>query len=146
MKAPLGARISVSVLAIAALIAPGAWTTAATAAPARIAQPQATAHPLTPKQIARQLMAQKFGWKPASQFHCLDLLWTRESRWNVRAYNPYSGATGIPQAVPGSKMASAGPSWRTNPWTQIRWGLRYIKSRYGSPRAAWAHERARGWY
>ena len=110
------------------------------------AQPAATSHKLTPRQIAKKLMAQKFGWKPANQFHSLDLLWTRESGWRVHAYNPFSGATGIPQAVPGSKMASAGPNWRNSPWTQIKWGLGYIKARYGSPKAAWAHERRYGWY
>lgn len=61
-------------------------------------------------------------------------------------HNPYTGAAGIPQAVPGSKMASAGPNWRTSARTQILWGLGYIKSRYGSPSAAWAHEAAHGWY
>ena len=73
-------------------------------------------------------------------------LWNRESSWNKYAYNPSSGAYGIPQAVPGSKMASAGKHWRTNATTQIRWGLGYIKSRYGYPRRAWDHELAYGWY
>ncbi len=98
----------------------------------------------TPRGIARSML-RHFGWWPG-QFKDLNWLWNRESSWNVHAYNPYSGATGIPQAVPGSKMASAGPNWRTSARTQIRWGLRYIKSRYGSPRRAWHHEVARGWY
>ncbi len=73
-------------------------------------------------------------------------LWNVESGWNVTASNPSSGAYGIPQALPGSKMASAGADWQTNGATQIRWGLGYIKSVYGSPCAAWGHEQADGWY
>ena len=96
------------------------------------------------KQIA-WAMLRKFGWK-TPQFKYLDWLWSRESSWNIRAENPYSGAYGIPQAVPGDKMASAGPSWTTDAATQIRWGLRYIQSRYGSPYGAWRHEAADGWY
>ena len=85
------------------------------------------------------------GWS-SGQFSCLDNLWTRESGWNVYATNPTSGAYGIPQALPGSKMASAGADWQTNPATQIRWGLGYIQATYGSPCGAWAHETAYGWY
>ncbi len=92
-----------------------------------------------------QTMLGHYGWG-ARQFPPLNKLWTRESGWNKYAHNPYSGAYGIPQAVPGGKMSSAGPNWRTNATTQIRWGLRYIKSRYGSPARAWAHELAYGWY
>jgi hypothetical protein len=99
---------------------------------------------LTPKQIAREMLP-RFGWS-RGQFGYLNLLWTRESDWNVFASNPYSGAYGIPQAVPGAKMASAGPNWQTSARTQIRWGLGYIKQRYGSPWAAWQHELAYGWY
>jgi len=102
------------------------------------------APPPTPRQIAGQLLAQ-YGWDPG-QFACLDPLWTHESGWNVYAENPGSGAYGIPQALPGDKMASAGPDWRTNPATQIRWGLTYIQGRYGSPCAAWSHEQGTGWY
>jgi hypothetical protein len=86
-----------------------------------------------------------FGWGNR-QWKPLKWLWNRESGWNKYASNPYSGAYGIPQALPGSKMASAGNHWRTNATTQIRWGLRYIKSRYGRPRAAWNHSQAYGWY
>jgi hypothetical protein len=99
---------------------------------------------LTPRQIARRLL-HHFHWS-RHQFRYLDPLWDHESSWNVYASNPYSGAYGIPQAVPGSKMASAGPYWRTSARTQIRWGLRYIKDQYGSPKAAWDHELATGWY
>ena len=67
------------------------------------------------------------------QFSCLDRLWTRESKWSLTATNPSSGAYGIPQALPGTKMASAGSDWRHNPLTQITWGLSYIRTRYGSP-------------
>jgi hypothetical protein len=97
-----------------------------------------------PRAIARSML-RHFGWW-RRQFTYLNLLWNRESSWNVYASNPYSGAYGIPQAVPGSKMASAGAKWRTSARTQIRWGLRYIKSRYGSPRRAWDHELGTGWY
>jgi hypothetical protein len=97
-----------------------------------------------PRTIARALLAE-FGFAE-SQFGCLDSLWERESKWNVRADNPSSSAYGIPQALPGSKMASAGADWATNPVTQIRWGLGYIEDRYGSPCGAWAHSQRNGWY
>jgi hypothetical protein len=81
-----------------------------------------------------------------SQFPCLNKLWKKESGWNERAYNRGSGAQGIPQALPGSKMASAGSDWRTNPATQIKWGLGYIEGRYGTPCSAWSHSQRVGWY
>jgi hypothetical protein len=99
----------------------------------------------TPRQIARAMLPQ-FNWSAAVQFKYLSWLWQRESGWNKYASNPYSGAYGIPQALPGSKMASAGPNWRANASTQIRWGLRYIRARYGSPHRAWNHSQATGWY
>ncbi|GIG58390.1 hypothetical protein Lfu02_27620 [Longispora fulva] len=80
------------------------------------------------------------------QVPCLVLLWTKESHWNTAAKNNSSGAYGIPQALPGSKMASAGPDWQTSAETQIRWGLGYIKGRYGNPCGAWSHSKATGWY
>ena len=73
-----------------------------------------------------------FGWGQG-QFGCLDSLWMKESGWSTSASNGSSGAYGIPQSLPGSKMSSAGPDWQTNPATQIKWGLGYIKERYGSP-------------
>lgn len=82
----------------------------------------------------------------SDQFRCLDLLWTRESGWRADAYNASSGAYGIPQSLPGSKMAAAGADWRTNAATQIDWGLSYISARYGSPCGAWAHSEAYNWY
>ncbi len=97
-----------------------------------------------PREIAQALLAE-FGWSQ-DQFGCLDSLYTRESNWNVYADNPSSSAYGIPQALPGSKMASAGADWATNPVTQIRWGLGYIEDRYGSPCGAWAHSESSGWY
>jgi len=98
----------------------------------------------SPQQIA-QAMLGSFGW-PSSQFSCLDPLWAHESGWSVSASNAGSGAFGIPQALPGSRMASAGPDWQTNAATQIKWGLDYIKGTYGSPCGAWSHEEATGWY
>jgi hypothetical protein len=98
----------------------------------------------SPEQIAQAMLA-SFGWS-SSQFSCLDPLWAHESGWSVSAYNAGSGAYGIPQALPGSRMASAGPDWQTNAATQIRWGLEYIKGTYGSPCGAWDHEQATGWY
>jgi hypothetical protein len=90
-------------------------------------------------------MLGSYGWR-SGQFGCLVSLWNTESGWDVHASNPSSGAYGIPQALPGSKMASAGPDWESNATTQIRWGLGYIKSLYGSPCAAWSHEQSSGWY
>ena len=81
-----------------------------------------------------------------SEYSCLVALWDRESHWNVYAHNTSSGAYGIPQALPGEKMASAGADWATNPATQVTWGLGYISSRYGTPCGAWAHSEDQGWY
>jgi hypothetical protein len=107
-------------------------------------QPAASTPSGSPQQIAEQMLSQ-FGWS-SSQFSCLQPLWALESGWNVYASNPSSGAYGIPQALPGSKMASAGPDWQSDAATQIRWGLQYIQGTYGSPCAAWSHEEADGWY
>ena len=98
----------------------------------------------SPQQIAAAMLG-SFGWS-SGEFGCLQSLWNAESGWNPSASNPISGAYGIPQALPGSKMASAGPDWQTNPATQIKWGLGYIKQIYGSPCAAWSHEQSTGWY
>ncbi|MEH1097620.1 lytic transglycosylase domain-containing protein [Micromonospora sp. CPCC 205561] len=80
------------------------------------------------------------------QFPCLNKLWDKESGWNHKAQNPSSGAYGIPQALPGSKMGSVADDWRTNPTTQIKWGLGYIEGRYGTPCSAWAKSQSSGWY
>lgn len=98
----------------------------------------------SPQSIAASMLG-SFGWS-SSQLSCLQPLWAGESGWSVTASNPSTGAYGIPQAMPGSKMASAGPDWQTNAATQIRWGLGYIKTTYGSPCAAWSHEQSAGWY
>ena len=97
-----------------------------------------------PRSLAKPLVAAQ-GWGD-SEYQCLVLLWNRESQWNPYAENVSSGAYGIPQSLPGSKMASAGADWRTNPITQINWGIGYIKGRYGTPCSAWAHSNAVGWY
>lgn len=110
----------------------------------RLAAARRTAMSGTPQQIAMAMLP-SYGWS-SSEFSCLNSLWEHESGWNPYAANPSSGAYGIPQALPGSKMASAGPDWQSNPATQIKWGLAYIQSTYGSPCAAWAHESSTGWY
>lgn len=97
-----------------------------------------------PRSAARMMLGD-FGWG-SGQFSCLSTLWDRESGWDHTADNPRSSAYGIPQALPGSKMSSAGADWRTNPVTQIRWGLGYIESSYGSPCSALAHSSSNGWY
>lgn len=90
-------------------------------------------------------MVKARGWGDG-EFACLVALWNKESGWRVNAYNASSGAYGIPQSLPGSKMASAGADWETNPATQISWGLGYIGGRYGTPCGAWNHSQSVGWY
>ncbi len=97
-----------------------------------------------PRAVGRLLVFDK-GWSDG-QFNCLDSLWTKESGWRWNADNPSSSAYGIPQALPGSKMASVAGDWATNPITQITWGLSYISNRYGSPCSAWGHSQAFNWY
>lgn len=108
-----------------------------------LAAAAATPDPGSAQAIAQQLVAAR-GWG-SDQYNCLVSLWNKESGWRVNAYNP-SGAYGIPQALPGSKMASAGADWQTNPATQITWGLNYISGVYGTPCGAWAHSVANNWY
>jgi len=98
----------------------------------------------TPKEVAINLLPDH-GWSE-SQFSCLEKLWNKESRWRVDADNPGSTAYGIPQALPGYRMAAYGSDWRTNPVVQIKWGLDYIENTYGSPCSAWGHSQAKGWY
>ena len=118
---------------------------AARKAAAKPAQQAAVTTPsASPEQIAQQMLSQ-FGWS-SSQFSCLSPLWEHESGWSVTAENSSSGAYGIPQALPGSQMATAGGDWHTNAATQIKWGLTYIQGRYGSPCGAWAHEESDNWY
>ncbi|MCS4275791.1 hypothetical protein M2390_000963 [Mycetocola sp. BIGb0189] len=90
-------------------------------------------------------MVRERGWED-EQYLCLEKLWQKESNWRVNAANRSSGAYGIPQALPGRKMASAGADWESNPATQIKWGLGYISGRYGSPCGAWSHSQAVNWY
>jgi hypothetical protein len=101
-------------------------------------------NPGTAQSTAYNMMS-SFGFDPKTQFGCLNNIWTRESGWRYNAQNA-SGAYGIPQALPGSKMASAGADWQTNPTTQISWGLGYIKSTYGTPCNAWAFWQSNGYY
>jgi hypothetical protein len=119
---------------------------AAKAARVKAAQ-RAAATPVGPsgaRALGKTLAAQR-GWT-GSQWTCLDALWTAESGWRVTAQNRGSGSYGIPQALPGAKMASAGPSWSTNATTQIRWGLSYVSGRYGSPCSALSFFRSHNWY
>lgn len=97
----------------------------------------------TAQQIAAGMVSAR-GWG-GDQFSCLVSLWNKESGWRTNAANS-SGAYGIPQALPGSKMASAGPNWQSDAATQISWGLSYIASVYGNPCSAWAHSQATNWY
>lgn len=101
--------------------------------------------PAGAKAFAQELAASQYGWG-ADQFSCLVNLWGKESGWDYRAMNPSSGATGIPQSLPGSKMATAGADWQTSAATQIRWGLDYISRGYGAPCSAWAHSQSVNWY
>ncbi|MEV0776270.1 transglycosylase SLT domain-containing protein [Streptomyces sp. NPDC050433] len=89
--------------------------------------------------MARQMI-------PGDQYQCFSNIVDHESTWNYKAQNPSSGAYGLVQALPGSKMASAGADWQTNPATQIKWGLNYMNDRYGSPCGAWSFWQANNWY
>lgn len=104
----------------------------------------AVPNPGSAQAVAHDMVMAR-GWGE-DQFNCLVSLWNKESGWRVNAENPSSGAYGIPQALPGSKMGSAGDDWATNAGTQIEWGLGYITDRYGSPCGAWAKSQADGWY
>nr|WP_295826249.1 lytic transglycosylase domain-containing protein [uncultured Microbacterium sp.] len=100
--------------------------------------------PAGAQAAARDMLASR-GWGD-DQMSCLVSLWNKESGWNYKAYNSGSGAYGIPQALPGSKMSSAGADWQTNAATQVSWGLGYISGRYGTPCGAWGHSQSTGWY
>jgi hypothetical protein len=97
------------------------------------------------QNYAHDLVIGTYGWSEYD-FQCLVKLWNRESGWNPNAHNKSSGAHGIPQSLPASKMKSEGADYYTNGYTQIRWGLKYIKGRYGSPAKAWQHSQKKGWY
>jgi hypothetical protein len=108
------------------------------------APPAPPPDPGTAQSVAYKLLP-SFGFTASTQFPCLDDIWSRESGWVYNAENA-SGAYGIPQALPGDKMASAGPDWQTNVTTQIKWGLGYIQGRYGTPCDAWSFWQGHGWY
>lgn len=97
------------------------------------------------KATARAMASSEYGWGDG-EFSCLSSLWQKESGWSYTAENASSGAYGIPQALPGSKMATIGSDWRTNASTQVAWGLSYIDRAYGSPCSAWSHSQANNWY
>lgn len=97
------------------------------------------------RATASAIAADQYGWG-SGEFECLNSLWEKESGWNYEAYNEDGGATGIPQSLPGDKMATFGADWATNATTQIRWGLDYIQRAYGSPCAAWGHSQSVNWY
>ncbi|MPZ61739.1 MAG: transglycosylase SLT domain-containing protein [Propionibacteriales bacterium] len=111
--------------------------------PATGTEGSAPLQPEDPREIARLMLAD-YGWD-GYEYECLDLLYISESNWDPYATNPYSGAYGIPQSLPPEKMASAGADWRTNPATQIEWGLDYIAESYGTPCAAWEFKEANNW-
>jgi len=111
--------------------------------PVQATAPAASVTPGSAQAIAYDMVIAR-GWDD-SQFNCLVSLWNRESGWRTNAANA-SGAYGIPQALPGSKMSSAGADWQTNPATQITWGLGYISGRYGTPCGAWSSFQSKGWY
>ena len=98
-----------------------------------------------PRSIAKQILKNKYGYG-GDQYQCFNNIIMRESEWDIHATNASSGAYGIPQALPGSKMASVGADWRTNPATQIIWGIEYMKDTYGSPCSAWGFKSSHGWY
>ncbi|WP_409472420.1 transglycosylase SLT domain-containing protein [Streptomyces sp. HC307] len=116
-----------------------AAATAGMALSATPVQAATTASPTQAKAIAKQMV-------PAEHFNAFSKIVEHESGWDVDATNPSSGAYGLVQALPGSKMAAAGADWKTNAKTQIKWGLDYMNSRYGSPTGAWSFWQANGWY
>lgn len=136
-------RAAVGTISTAAEIAAITGTSASTTASTSSTAGQ-TYTGTSPQAIAQSMVAAR-GWAD-SEFQCLVSLWNRESGWNPFASNASSGAYGIPQALPGSKMAFAGSDWQTNPATQITWGLGYISGRYGTPCGAWGHSQSTGWY
>jgi len=106
---------------------------------------EAAREPIGAKRFAKEMMANEYGWDE-EDYKCLNRLWTKESHWNYQARNPRSGAHGIAQALPATKMEKVGTDWRTNPITQIQWGLLYISERYDSPCAAWNKWRKSRYY
>ncbi|MGI5167349.1 transglycosylase SLT domain-containing protein [Spirillospora sp. CA-253888] len=143
----LAATLSLGVVAETVPAQAAAPTVAQAAAPTQVTAVKAKkklTRAQRNKALAKPLVAKR-GWSKR-QYKCLVKLWNRESHWNHKAHNRSSGAYGIPQALPGRKMRSAGKDWRTNPRTQIKWGLKYIKGRYKTPCRALGHSNSRGWY
>jgi hypothetical protein len=101
--------------------------------------------PFGAKKVAKSILIEEYGFNKR-QYDCLNELWTQESNWNYKSRNKVSGAHGIPQALPASKMNIISTDWRTNPVTQIRWGLRYISIRYETPCKAWSKHKRSNWY
>jgi hypothetical protein len=101
--------------------------------------------PLGAKKVAKSILIDEYGFNE-KQYQCLNTLWTQESNWNYKARNKRSGAHGIPQALPANKMSVVSTDWRTNPVTQIRWGLRYISIRYETPCKALAKHKRSNYY
>lgn len=110
-----------------------------------IRQVESAREPAGAKLVAKALIAEKYQW-PEEQYSCLNKLWTKESHWNYKARNKVSGAHGIAQALPATKMEVVGTDWRTNPVTQITWGLKYINERYDTPCKAWSKFKRSRWY
>ena len=110
-----------------------------------IRQVELAREPRGAKLVAKALIAEKYQWGEG-QYACLNKLWTKESHWNYKARNKVSGAHGIPQALPATKMEIVGTDWRTNPVTQISWGLKYINERYDTPCKAWGKFKRSRWY
>jgi len=141
-----GVEVSRSQVRRSIVIAPTTKVVAVGVAPS--ADPSVSAVAVPPgsaKAFAQSYIADKYGWGN-DQFGCLVELWDRESHWNAHAHNSGSGAHGIPQAMPGSKMSQFGADWYNNPQTQIKWGANYIDGRYGNPCGALGHSNSTGWY
>jgi len=101
--------------------------------------------PYGAKKVAKEILFNEYGFKHV-QYACLERLWTEESNWRYKAHNKRSGAHGIAQALPANKMDVVATDWRTNPVTQIRWGLRYISIRYETPCKALSKHKRSNWY
>lgn len=142
----VGVGVAVAAVAFGHHAIPGARASTAAlsaAVPATSGSQMGTA---TANVALGQSLASSRGWGAGAQWACLDELWTRESGWRMVWNIAGSGAYGIPQSLPADKMAAAGADYMTDPATQIRWGLGYIQSTYGTPCGAWAHEEADSWY
>lgn len=148
---PLIGAIFVTAAVFVSTLTPsgGAPVSLGGAVPVAMTSEQLANHAEYNSYYARRLghrMAESFGYRHDYQWTCLRRLWRLESSWRVHADNPYSSAYGIPQAMPGRKMSSAGTHWRRNAETQIRWGLRYVRGRYNGPCPALRHKHRHGWY